>query len=212
MRIEEFFLKWSGIHGGAKVSGVVRAWLTISFRIVNPLAAARITPNTLSYLSIATGALFAIFASSNWALLLLVISLLLDGIDGSLAIFTGRTSNFGALLDAVADRIVESFWFLGFYLMGAPIELILTIWIATYLQEYMRARFASFGFEEIVLVTWSERPVRASVIFIALVVRTIGIDSIDIFLLSAWFLAILQLASATKLFLALQSHLQQSQR
>jgi len=37
MKREEFFTTWSSSHGGAEISGVVKAWLNISYLIVKPL-------------------------------------------------------------------------------------------------------------------------------------------------------------------------------
>ena len=45
MSREEFFSTWSGLHGNAKISGIVKAWLSISYLIVKPISKVRITPN-----------------------------------------------------------------------------------------------------------------------------------------------------------------------
>ena len=56
-------------------------------------------------------------SNALWAPLILVISLICDGIDGSLAIITRQSSKWGALLDSVVDRLTEVFWVLGFFLV-----------------------------------------------------------------------------------------------
>lgn len=209
MRIETFYEKWSELHGSAQVKGIVKVWLNLSYRLSRPLVALRITPNALSYISILAGATFLLSAKSNWAILLLVLSLLLDGIDGSVAILGDKTTKYGALLDSVADRIVEAFWILGLYVMGAPWQPLFVIWLASYIQEYMRAKSSSLGVTEILLVTWSERPVRASLIFIALIARAFEIQVLDFTTGVTYLLLILQVSSSIRLFLALRLHLRQ---
>lgn len=166
---ETFFTSWSQIHGGVKVSGIVRIWLTISYYLVRPLQIIKISPNALTFFGLVAATGFLLTLMRYWALLFLILSLVFDGIDGSLAILTGKTSRFGALLDATVDRIVEGCWALGFYWLGAPIEIILTAWLAAFIQEYIRARAQGLGMTTSGVITIAERPVRASALCIALV-------------------------------------------
>jgi CDP-diacylglycerol--glycerol-3-phosphate 3-phosphatidyltransferase len=92
---------------------------------------------------------------------LVLFSLICDGVDGSLAIYRGRTSKFGELYDSVADRISEAFWLLGATFVGVPVRWAVAIWVLGATQEYARARLASLGYSEIGVVTPTERPVRA---------------------------------------------------
>ena len=200
----QFFAEWSKIHGNARVSGIVKAWLTISFWVTRPLALLRVSPNFLSVASILVGAAFIWKIESNWSALLLVLSLALDGIDGTLAMTTGKTSRFGALLDSVADRLVESLWAYGLYLLGAPWQIVTVAWLASYLQEYLRARAGGLGIQEVVVVTFAERPVRASLIFIALIANLLGIELI---VEVAFIWAALQTISAVTLLRALRLRL-----
>ena len=204
MNQQEFFAEWSRIHGDAKVSGIVRSWLKVSYWLTRPLVAARISPNFLSLTAILMGAAFLFSIDSNWSALFLVISLALDGIDGTLAITTGKTSKFGALLDSVSDRVVESCWAFGLYLLGAPWQIVGFAWIAAFLQEYLRARAGGLGINEVLIVTVAERPVRASLIFIGLVANAIDINLI---LQVAVLWAILQSVSVITLLRALRSRL-----
>jgi phosphatidylglycerophosphate synthase len=209
MNREEFFSQWSKAHGEAEVKGIVKAWLGISFAITRPVIALRISPNFLSLLSIFAGTGFLFMLNSHWAIFFLVLSLLLDGIDGTVAIVTGKVSKFGALVDAVADRIVEGIWAYAFFLLGAPWQVIAVAWGAASAQEYMRARAGGLGVAKVLMVTWSERPVRATLLFIPLVGRIFGFE---LFLIAALIWATLQLTSAVALFNSLRLHLRQSQR
>jgi phosphatidylglycerophosphate synthase len=173
---KEFFTTWSDLHGGAKIEGVVKAWLQISYATAKFFAKLRVTPNLLTF----AGLFFAIalwqFANSWAAALFLVLSLFFDGIDGSLAILQRKTSKFGAFTDSFVDRISEVFWALALYELGAPATLVFIALLATYVQEYLRARAGGLGHEEVGIVTICERPVRASLIFIAIIANLVGLE------------------------------------
>ncbi len=173
----EFFVTWSKLHGEAKIEGIVKTWLQISYSVVGPLAKLRITPNLLTL----AGLIFAIalwqFPNSWPAALFLVLSLFFDGIDGSLAIYSRVTSKFGAFTDSFVDRLSEVFWALALYKLGAPAILVFLALLATFVQEYLRARAGGLGHDEVGLVTICERPVRASLIFIAIVANLIGFEA-----------------------------------
>ena len=209
MRKEDLFSNWSSLHGEAKVRGIVRAWLTLSYFITKPLIALRVSPNFLSLLSIvaAIGLIFKI--DSQWAVALLVLSLLFDGIDGTVAISTGKISKFGALVDALADRIVEGLWAIALYLLGAPWQVVMVAWLAAFVQEYLRARVGGLGENQVLFVTWCERPVRATLIFIPLIGR---LFDLNLFVIASWVWAVMQTSSALTLFNLLRLQLQQSQR
>ncbi len=173
---EEFFATWSKLHGEAIIEGIVKTWLQISYSVVRPLAKLRVTPNLLTL----AGLIFAIalwrFPSSWPAALFLVLSLFFDGIDGSLAIYSRVTSKFGAFTDSFVDRLAEVFWALALYELGAPAILVFLALLATFVQEYLRARAGGLGYGEVGLVTICERPVRASLIFIAIIANLIGLE------------------------------------
>jgi phosphatidylglycerophosphate synthase len=172
----EYLDNWSALHGGAKIEGIVKAWLSISYAIVKPLAKLRVTPNALTL----GGLIFAIllwqFPHSWPAALFLIASLMFDGIDGSLAIVTRVTSKFGAFTDSFVDRLSEVFWALALYELGAPKALVFIALVAAFTQEYLRARSGGLGHNEIGIVTICERPVRASLLFIVIIANLVSIQ------------------------------------
>ena len=182
---EEFFTRWSEIHGGAQIKGIVRWWLSISFRLASLLQRMKISANAMTVFGVAISVLLVLLlsdeGSSNTpptlsiltALFLLVISLAADGIDGSLALLTGSSGRKGAALDAIADRIAESLWALAFIQIGADMRIVIVAWLAAQSQEYIRARLAGLGVSEIGVVTLCERPVRASFLAVGLVIALI---------------------------------------
>lgn len=195
----EFFTTWSNLHGGAKIEGIVKTWLQISYASAKFLSKLRVTPNLLTF----AGLFFAIALwqfANNWAAaLFLVLSLFFDGIDGSLAILQKKTSKFGAFTDSFVDRISEVFWALALYKLGAPAALVFVALLATYVQEYIRARSGGLGHNEVGIVTICERPVRASLIFIAIVANLVGLDlvtAISIIWVAMQFIALSQLTGS----------------
>ena len=199
MSKEEFFATWSKLHGDAKIEGIVKAWLQISFAVVKPLAKLKVTPNLLTFAGLVSAITLWQFADSWIAAIFLVLSLFFDGIDGSLAIVSRATSKFGAFTDSFVDRLSEIFWALALYKLGAPAALVFFALLATYIQEYLRARAGGLGYEEVGIVTICERPVRASLIFIAIVANGLNfelVNAISIIWVAMQFIALFQLTGS----------------
>jgi CDP-diacylglycerol--glycerol-3-phosphate 3-phosphatidyltransferase len=180
MQREVFYSKWSALHGGAEVSGIVRAWLSISFQCARFLSAIRISPNLLTLLGVISACLMTWRPLSLLTITLLVLSLAADGVDGSVAIYQNRESEWGSFLDSVADRVSEAIWLYVAFQVGVAAWVAISLWVIASTQEYARARLASLGQSEITLITPTERPVRASVIFILLVGLYVGIAEITL--------------------------------
>jgi archaetidylinositol phosphate synthase len=83
-----------------------------------------LTPNQISLLSVIFGLACAIsFFGSQFLLgaVLLFISAILDLVDGSVARKMHSQSNFGAVVDWIADKYVDCFALLGIGLSGLPV-------------------------------------------------------------------------------------------
>ena len=171
---DEFKAKWSSLHSDAETKGIVGAWLNISYRFGLICTLLRISPNSLTMLGLLGAVATAVTAETAWAILFLVFSLFCDGIDGSVAIFQHRESKFGATLDSVVDRISEALWFYALYAIGVPVWIPITLWSVAAFQEYARAKLVSLGVSDIGVVTPAERPVRASFLFIVLILNQLS--------------------------------------
>jgi CDP-diacylglycerol--glycerol-3-phosphate 3-phosphatidyltransferase len=180
MNKADFLAKWSALHGNAEIKGIVKAWLGISYGSARFMSALRVTPNLLTVLGVIFAIAMAVNPLSLWTIPLLVLSLYADGIDGSVAIYQNRESQFGAILDSVADRISEALWFYVAYRIGAPAWMVLFTYVIASTQEYARARLGGLGVSDVGVVTPAERPVRASFIFIALVAYAFGLNLVAI--------------------------------
>jgi CDP-diacylglycerol--glycerol-3-phosphate 3-phosphatidyltransferase len=120
----------------------------------------------------------ALTAQTAWVILFLVFSLFCDGIDGSVAIFQHRESKFGATLDSVVDRISEALWFYALYAIGVPAWIPITLWCVAAFQEYARAKLISLGVSDIGVITPAERPIRASFLFIVLILNQLSLPGV----------------------------------
>ncbi|CAB4715041.1 unannotated protein [freshwater metagenome] len=176
---EEFYARWSSLHSDAPVSGAVAWWLKISYRFGLIATLLRISPNVLTLLGLVSAGMVALTATSWWAVFFLVFSLFCDGIDGSVAIFQKRDSAWGATLDSVVDRISEAFWLYALYLIGVQAWLAITLWSIAAFQEYARAKLSSLDVTNIGVVTPTERPVRASFLFVTLILYQLDLPGIE---------------------------------
>lgn len=161
MNRHEFRRRWSELHGGVEIQGVIKGWLTISFIIARILNFLRVTPNIVTTVGLLASILIYFTSYTSQLIALVIFSLICDGVDGSLAIYGDRASRLGELYDALADRISEAFWLVGASFVGVPVRWAIAIWVLSATQEYARARLASLGYTEIGVVTPTERPVRA---------------------------------------------------
>ena len=174
MTRQEFFDRWSALHLEAPVTGIVKGWLSISYVIARAWSALRITPNVLTLFGVLSAVALLFYPYSVIGLVFLVLSLIFDGVDGSVAIISARESKLGAALDSIADRITEALWFFALYQWGIAPEICLALFTLALTQEYARARMASLGFAQIGVVTIAERPVRASAIAIFMVLELLS--------------------------------------
>jgi phosphatidylglycerophosphate synthase len=161
---------WQVLHGGYDPRGnpLVRIWLSGAYAVARPFAAAGVAPDLVTALGLLVGALALgpAAAGGTWLLLaaaVVVLSGLLDTVDGAVAVLTGRATAWGQVLDHVADRVGDLV-FLGVLLAaGAPWQACAAGGAVTLLQEYLRARAAAAGMTEVGVVTVWERPTRVIV-------------------------------------------------
>jgi CDP-diacylglycerol--glycerol-3-phosphate 3-phosphatidyltransferase len=138
----------------------------------------RISPNVLSVLGVVAAVFSYTQAHQHYAIAILALSLLSDGIDGTVAILSGKASKRGAMVDAICDRVGETFWALTFFALGAPAWIVASAWLLAFTQEYARARIGGLGDFRIDVVTIAERPVRASFLAVALLAYDLKIAAV----------------------------------
>ena len=158
---------WSQTHGGydPHTARSARTWLGIVYRCTVPLARRRIAPSavTVAGLLIAAALLGPAALGGRWLLLagvLVVGNGLLDGMDGALALLTGRATRWGYVVDSAADRISDALIVVALWLAGGAAGVCIGAGAVSALQEYVRARAGNAGFREIGVATVAERPTR----------------------------------------------------
>ena len=84
--------------------------LTVMQPIVWVLARLGIRPNWVSVSQVAVGVIILLVIGSQprLAFVLFLLALFIDGLDGALARYTGRSSRYGALVDQVSDHARET--------------------------------------------------------------------------------------------------------
>jgi archaetidylinositol phosphate synthase len=167
----EYLSRWSTLHGEVEPSALVRGWLTVAYVLARPFAALRFSPDVVTLFGLITAALALWLADAGAVVLAAVIvifSLIFDGLDGAVAVLRSKESRWGAVLDAAVDRISEALWAIALVVVGVPPSIALAAWVVASVQEYARARVASLGHHQITLVSICERPVRAIFIAVAL--------------------------------------------
>ncbi len=164
---EQYFDGWQRLHGGydPRANVLVRGWLTGSYAVARPVAAAGVPPDAVTVVGVlvAALALWPAAAGGRWLLVsaaVVVLAGLLDNVDGAVAVLSGRVTAWGAVLDAVADRLGD-LAFVGMLLLAGAHPAACAAGAALMLlQEYLRARAAAAGMAEVGVVTVWERPTR----------------------------------------------------
>jgi phosphatidylglycerophosphate synthase len=169
------------LHGGhdPRAGGAwERGFLTLVYVLARPLARAGVRPSLVTAASVvcAAAAVGVATLGGRWALaaaLFVVVSAVLDGLDGAVAVLTDRVTRWGQVIDSLADRISEALFLAALWVLGVPGELCVVPGALGWLHEYARARAAAVGMRGIGLVTMGERPTR--VIFAAASLAAAGL-------------------------------------
>lgn len=166
----DYLRRWSALHGDHDPTGSALTWRwLLAVRAVGvPLAARGVSPTALTGWGVWSAAVVAAGAAGHggWALLgalAVVVSGVLDNLDGAVAVLSDRTSRFGYVLDSLADRCADTGYALALFLLGAPGGLCVAGGGLAALQEYARARAGNAGMGRIGVVTVWERPSRVLV-------------------------------------------------
>ena len=99
--------------------------------------------------------------------MLVVLAGVLDGLDGAVALHTGRARPLGAVVDAVADRVGDLLLVATLAVLGAPPAWCVAAGALTLLHEYLRARAGAAGMPGVGALTVAERPTRLVLVAVA---------------------------------------------
>lgn len=173
MSWDDYAVTWSGLHGGfdpRTASLVVRGWVLGAYRIGSLLGRKRVAPLTVTVAGLLLCAAVPVLigvaggpAGLAAGALLVLLAAAADGLDGAVAVVSGRVTRAGYVYDSVADRVGEAAWLAAFWLAGVPAWLVVAAGAGSWLHEYLRARATNAGMTEIGTVTVGERPTRVAV-------------------------------------------------
>lgn len=191
---EDYLRRWSALHGGMDPASnrLVLWWLSVVHVLARPLAAAGASPNAVTTLGLAVvvGGVGAAWAGGWWLLLaglLMLISGLMDNLDGAVAVMTDRATKWGYVYDSVVDRAADVLFLVALWLAGAPAGVCVVAGVLTFVQEYTRARAGAAGMSEVGVVSVWERPSRVLVTGMFLFADGLyGGDWVMLAVLGAW--------------------------
>ncbi len=120
-----------------------------------------------------------------FALLLLLLSGLMDAVDGAVARVRGEASSFGALLDSVTDRVSDVFYGVGLLFLGFEPLLVYAFTVSSLLVSYTRARYEALTGKSMEGVGVMERSDRVIALAIVLALYIVfGLSSAQVMLLA----------------------------
>ncbi len=209
-----YLSRWSDLHGGADPSGrLVGAWLAMVHFLAGPLVRLRATPDVVTLVGL------AVACASPWlagqgvtgalaAAVVITLSGIVDSLDGAVAVMTGRVSRWGAVLDAVADRVGDAAFVAALWAAGAPAQLCVAAVGLGWLQEYARARAGAAGMAAVGVLTVNERPTRVTVVVMSLVAVAMRPDDVPGWpTLGAGALVVLGVVGLGQLLVVVRRHL-----
>ncbi len=169
--------------------------INVKNKVVAPVARFLIkfglSPTALNFLGLGFGVAAALIISQGYfslALIFLILSGLADALDGSVARELGIDSKFGAFLDSVLDRYVDTCVLLGIaaYYMNVGNNILVTVTFAAVvgavITSYTAARAAALGIQR--YIGFLGRPQRIILLFI-------GVGFPEALPVIMWILAIL---------------------
>jgi CDP-diacylglycerol--glycerol-3-phosphate 3-phosphatidyltransferase len=196
---EEHLAGWSALHGDLEPSRLVRRWLSLVHRVAMPLSRTGVHPDVITAASLLV-AVPVLWVPPAAAAGLVLLSALLDALDGSVALLQGRPSRWGYVLDSVVDRLCDGLFLGALVVAGAPAGVGVACAALVVLLEYARARAGNAGGDEVGVVTVGERPVRVLVPISGLL---LGAPSVALWVLTAiTAVALMQLLIAVRRQLA----------
>jgi phosphatidylglycerophosphate synthase len=174
--LAEYRRRWLIQHRTANIDPAthtfVRPYTAVMYRLARPFARFGCHPDAITAAGLSLGAAVVALANSRVgaaaAGVVVICSLLTDGIDGAVAALTKRSTTFGFVLDSVVDRIVDVLWLIALVRVGASGAWAVGAGGALMLLEYVRARGLAAS-SEAGVITIGERPTRMMAAAIGLI-------------------------------------------
>ncbi|HEX7277223.1 MAG TPA: CDP-alcohol phosphatidyltransferase family protein [Acidimicrobiales bacterium] len=166
---DEHLRDWAALHMTQPPTGFVGGWLRTMAAIARPLAKAGVSPNAVTVAALVVAATTVPLAMiDGWigpagACVALIVSGLLDALDGAVAVQAGRTTKVGFFLDSALDRLSDAALPVALAIAADHPdagELALAAVATTWWLEYVRARGSLAAEPTSQVITPGERPTR----------------------------------------------------
>ncbi|WP_127782483.1 CDP-alcohol phosphatidyltransferase family protein [Rhodococcus sp. X156] len=168
--VQAYLDGWSAQHQGITPDDVplLSGWLRVMYVLAVPLVRLRVTPDVLTAVGLLVSLAVPVLAEAGLpvvAAVAVLVSVAMDGLDGAVAVLSGRVSRYGRALDSVADRFSELAWWVALVLTaGVPVWQVVVFGALALGMEASRARGGRYG----AITVW-ERPSRAVLAVVGLV-------------------------------------------
>jgi CDP-diacylglycerol--glycerol-3-phosphate 3-phosphatidyltransferase len=165
----QYAAAWAVQHGGydaRRAPAAVRGWLRLGYGVARLLALVRLRPGKVTMAGLALAVAVPLLAGRGAAgplvaAGLVLLSILAGSAARALGIISSRPSPRAAIGQAVADRLGEVAWLVGFWVAGVPTPLVLAAAALTVLYEYVREQALAAGMSLIATQTTGDRATRA---------------------------------------------------
>jgi phosphatidylglycerophosphate synthase len=152
---------WAELHHGLDPARIplLRPWLWLMRLLARPLARARVPALAVTVVGAVLAVDALLFAHRlPWvALVLVLLSVVCDGLDGAVAVLSSSASRIGSVADKIADRVSDSAFALVLWRCGAPWWLAVLAGSLSLVHEGVRSLI---GGARLSRITVAERPTR----------------------------------------------------
>lgn len=215
---QEHLRQWADLHLTDVPSGFVGGWLRAMAGLARPLARAGVPANAVSVAAlVAALSTVPLAAVDGWigpaaACVALIVSGLLDALDGAVAVQSGRPTRVGFLLDSTLDRLADAALAASLAVVaggGVATRLAVATVAATWWLEYVRARgalaWAPTDVRPAQRATPGERPTR-------MILTGVGLGIAPLALAALWAQLVIVGGSGIWLFVAFLRDLDRTDR
>lgn len=154
--------RWTALHHGIDPSTVplLEPWLRLMWRLARPLVRLRVPAWAVTGAGVLLAVDAVLFAGRlpGLALVLVLLSVVCDGVDGAVAVLSATASPFGSVADKAADRVADCAFAAVLWRCGAPWPLALAAGSLSLAHEALRQLL---GGARLARITVAERPTRA---------------------------------------------------
>jgi hypothetical protein len=179
---QRYAASWAAQHGGYDLRRApvpVRSWQQLAYGVGRLLALLRVPPVAVTVLGLAAALGVAHLAGGAGAALLAAAGLVLLGaflaaVDTAVGLLAAPVRRTAGIRLAVAGRLSEVAWLVGFWIAGVTGPLVVACGVLTGLHEYVRARALAAGMSRIGAQTAGDRSMRVGVAVVGLGLATLA--------------------------------------